>query len=73
MREGTMFIEKHALARHLTDLGSLRGLSHDTNEKFTRIDVFAREEKKLLAKMQSDINTLHDNLEHADELLFSGD
>ena len=73
MRDGTLFIEKHALARHLSDLGSLRGLSNQTSEKFARIDTFSREEKKLFAKMQATVQTLQSNLEHADELLFSGD
>lgn len=73
MRDGTLFIEKHALARHVSDLGMLRGLSHTTSEQFTRIDSYAKDEKKLLTKMQAAVQTLYDNLEHADELLFSGD
>ena len=73
MRDGTMFIEKHALARHVSDLGSLRGISHQTNEKFTRIDSLANEEKKLFTKMRASIEALQNTLEHTDELLFSGD
>lgn len=73
MRDGMLFIEKHALARHLTDLGSLRGLSDQTSGQFTRIDTISREEKKLFAKMRASIETLQTSLEHTDELLFSGD
>ena len=73
MRNGSLFIEKHELARHVSDLDTLRGVSHTTNERFNRIESLSKDEKKLILKMQTAIHALHDGLEHADELLFTGD
>jgi hypothetical protein len=73
LQNGTLFIEVQSLAEHVNALGRLKGVSHATADKFDRIDTLSREEKKLLAKMQATLQSIHDGIEHADTLLFTGD
>lgn len=73
MRGGTLFIEKHALIRHVHDLSDLKGLSSSTHEQFQRVDNLAKDEKAILDDMRATIQTIYDTLEQADGLLFSGE